>query len=313
MSFSSRAAREYFGSSAAVEIRGLPSLKAVFEALDSGEAKHAVVPLENSSSGSMNQVYDQLLKSSNLHIVGEIGVKEDYCLLAAPGADLDRVACVVGHPNILEACSGFLDNLGAARMPALNSSSACRELARIDANSAEGKFSAAVAPREAADKCGLQLLKSGIADDRNITTRYIVLGQQRERLVELESSAWRTGRATANPCYKTSVVLSLSNQRGSIHNVISQFALRGLNIIKVETRPASTAGCAVFSTSPRHWDYLFFIDFEPSTDPDTNRALMNALAEFSMWMREFGTYTANVSKVEVESASWVSLTSIIGH
>lgn len=308
-SFSAQAARSYFEDQA-VEIRGVTTLRAVFEQVERGDAKHAVVPIENSSSGSLHRVYDLLLKS-NLHIVGEIGVLEDYCLIAPQGVSTDQVKQVVGHPHILDACASFLERqLGdVSLVPALNSAAACRDVA-----AAAGGDSAAVAPEKAATRCGLAVVSRGIADDRNIESRYLILGKQRERLVELQSSAWRTGRAD-NPCFKTSVVLALPNTQGSIHKVISQFALRGLNILKVETRPASTAGAGTgpFSTSPRHWDYLFYIDFEPSSNASTNQALMTALAEFSLWFREFGTYQAITNNVQVEKAPWVSLTSIIGH
>ena len=66
-------------------------------------------------------------------------------------------------------------------------------------------------------------------------------------------------------------MLALSNQQGSIFKVVSQFALRNVNIVKVETRPAATGGSQVYSTSPRHWDYLFYIDFESSKSPATNK------------------------------------------
>ena len=96
---------------------------------------------------------------------------------------------------------------------------------------------------------------------------------------------------------------------------MSQFALRSVNIVKVETRPAATGGSLVYSTSPRHWDYLFYIDFESSKNPATNKALMASLSEFSLYCRELGTYRAHINQLEVAAPSWSleSLCSVINH
>ena len=111
--------------------------------------------------------------------------------------------------------------------------------------------------------------------------------------------------------YKTSVVITFHNQQGSIFKVVSQFALRNVNIVKMETRPATTGGSAIFSTSPRHWDYLFFIDFEPSRDSTINKALLDGLREFSVWMRELGTYPTTLARLEVRPPTWSSVCDVV--
>jgi len=310
--FSERAANQYFGSKLQSEpysTRGLHSAAAVFQAVHDGVAEFGVVPVENSYSGSLHQMFDHLLGFEQLKIVGEIGCLEEHCLLS-PSAITDKKAlrAVRGHPHILDACSRYLDALEKAnggelrREPAMNSASACKDLSQAPTP----EPSAAIAPFEAAGIYNMNVLERGIANDKNAETRYVILG--RSLRAETDPTGWLgpAKSSTKIPMFKSSVVLALSNVKGSVFKVIAQFATRNIDILKVETRPAATANSQlpVLSSSPRHWDYLFYIDYEPSKNAETNKQLVNALAEFSMWMRELGTYQAHSNDLVVSRPDW---------
>ena len=308
-SFTENAAIQYFSNSPLTTLKPVSSLAAIFSCIESGEAQYGVVPIENSYSGTIHAVFDYLLRSK-LSIHGEIGVRENVCLVGT--GSKSEVKSVRGHPHILEACSRYLEMLGrtnnletgeVTRIPALNSALACIDL------KTQPKSVAAIAPQEAATRYDLTVLDSGIANDSNVETRYLIIG-----CTKVEESGFNTSSLSSasslEVVYKTSLVLAIPNQQGSIFNIISQFATRNINILKLETRPASTAMDGVYSTSPRHWDYLFYIDFEASKDPTTNTNLYSSLKEFSLWMRELGTYKATASGLEVEVPDWASISAI---
>jgi len=273
--FSEKAALEYFEIANNDGVRGMPTIADVFSEVEADRASFAVVPIENSYSGSLHQVYDCLLKSS-LSILGEIGCVEEHCLLGSV-MTTEEVSEVRGHPHILEACSRYLSKAGSSngsvtQVPSMNSATACVDLAKA------GAHVAAIAPREAAALYGLRVIDSGISNDRNAETRYLVVGRsttKQQQSKKAPSSAFiaagessssgggsRAG-SLSQPLVKTSIVLALPNTVNSIFKIVSQFATRGINIMKMETRPACTgSGIAIYKTSPRHWDYLFYIDFE---------------------------------------------------
>jgi len=245
-----------------------PSFEDVFTAVGSGRASHGVLPLENSIGGSIHRNFD-LLVEHDLPIVGEVEVLVDHCLLGLPGTKVDDVRIVYSHPQALAQCEKALaamkgvevvaayDTAGAAKM--------VREGGRVDA--------AAVASRRAAEVFDLAILRESIQDFADNVTRFCVIANPRERSADA---------GHARPANKTSVVFALHSRPGALFKALAGFALRDINLTKLESRPLRG----------RPWEYAFYIDVEvPATDPGLQRALAD-LREFTHWVRTLGSYPA---------------------
>jgi arogenate/prephenate dehydratase len=287
-----------------VTATGVASFRDVFEAVAAGKAEFGVIPVENSSSGTFHNVYDMLLASS-LYIHAECSFTEEHCLCVKPGVTEDQIERVLSHPEILLQCSEFMQKMekdsthNVKKELYWDSAGACAAVAESSSSTA------AIGSKRAAELNKLQILESHIGNDKNNETRYLVLSK--EKL----SSVPETLHMNYEVKYKCSVAVALTNEANSIFKVISCFALRNLSIFKLESRPASTAPdwseltTATSSTGGvRHWDYLFYIDFEPAYSNEINEALMSNLKEFTIWVREFGVYQQNLEKVEAVRSPW---------
>jgi prephenate dehydratase len=234
----------------------------VFQAVSDGTTARGIVPMENTIGGSIHRNYD-LLVEHELPIVGEIQLKVDHCLLALPGVRLEDVRVVHSHPQALAQCERFLRGLPSVELAAVYDTAGGAKLIR----ERELTHDAAIASIRAAHVFGLEVLKRGIQDyDTNIT-RFCVIARQ----------------AITEGADKTSIVFALPSQPGSLFRALSVFALRNIDLTKLESRPIRG----------RAWEYMFYADLAVSRD-DVNcgRALVN-LAEFARWVRTLGTYRAS--------------------
>lgn len=262
------------------------------------EVDFAVLPFENSSSGLIFNVFDILLGGS-LCVVGECTSVEEHCLCALPGTDIKSVRNVMSHPHILNQCSNFIHQMESASPEEIastlyrDSASSCK---RINAESLKG--SAAIASKEAAKLHNLEILKEGIGNDKNNETRYLILSRPdpAKKLKNLEEDFLHASKKL-----KTSIAVSLKNETNALMKMVTCFALRELNIMKLESRPASSVfgGESPGGEAVKHWDLLFFIEFEPAYDQAINKSLMNNLEEFCVWIRELGTYEQTVKQTDV--------------
>jgi prephenate dehydratase len=257
--YSEAAALKYAPSA---QVLPCPSFEAVFAAVADERATHGILPMENSIGGSIHKNYD-LLVDHVLPIVGEVELRVDHCLLGLPGTRLEDVRVVYSHPQALAQCESALaemrgvevvavyDTAGAAKM--------VRESARPDA--------AAVASRRAADVFGLAVLRESIQDFADNITRFCLIAKDTPEIPD------------AN---KTSIVFALHSRPGALFKALAGFALRDINLTKLESRPLRG----------RPWEYAFYVDVEvPRTHPGCERALAD-LAEFCHWVRTLGSYRA---------------------
>lgn len=329
-------------------------LKGIFDSLSSGQSTYAVVPLESSSQGTIHSVYDRLVAcDGQIVIVGELGQIESYCLcLPANNStnqddhdqekkvddiDIEEIIC---HPHILECCSDYLDDLDRRRLAnhrppvvrtaANDSAGACAIVSgRQEVINTNGhqktKVVAAIASAEAASLHGLSVLIHGVGNDKNAETRYVILARQ-EKGVTVDPFAVAThgsyrddaqrGLPSSHP-RKASVALALRNISGAIFKMSSCFAFRNLDIIKIESRPASVAmQLATLSTearafSQRHWDLIFYLDYEPSADEQVNEAMFKNLQEYCLWIRQLGTYRAGLQPVDNQPSDWSALVDVL--
>jgi len=233
----------------------------VFQAVSDGTAGRGIVPMENTIGGSIHRNYD-LLVEHELPIVGEIQLKVDHCLLALPGVTLEDVKVVHSHPQALAQCERFLQGLPTIELAAVYDTAGGAKLIREK----ELRHDAAIASIRAAHVFGLDVLQRGIQDyDTNIT-RFCIVARH----------------PVTEGADKTSIVFALPSQPGSLFRALSVFALRNIDLTKLESRPIRG----------RAWEYMFYADLAvPRDDLNCGRALVN-LAEFARWVRTLGTYRA---------------------
>ena len=234
----------------------------VFQALQRGEADYGVVPIENSSTGSISQVYD-LLAQYGHYIVGEQTVKVDHCLAAPAGESLGSITTVYSHEQGLLQCAGYLKRGGWTCVPRLNTA----ESALFVAQSRESG-QAAVCSHRAARLYGLEILADHISDSDSNHTRFVVVSPVMER---------RAG------CDKISILFRLPHRAGSLHELLALFAVNGLNLLKLESRPIPG----------RSWEYRFFADFSGDlTAPGMDGVLLE-LFQTAEQLRVLGNYRSS--------------------
>ena len=256
--YSEAAALEHFGPGAATV--PCETFDAVFAAVEAGASDCGLVPIENSLAGSIHRNYDLLLQHA-LAIVGERHLRVQHCLIAHPGASLSGIRRVLSHPQALAQCERYLRSLPNVESAASHDTAGSVRLLREQGDPSV----AAIASRRAAQVYGMAILAEGIEDDPANFTRFLVMAKNP---VVPEGDA------------KTSIVFAMRNAPGALFRTLSVFALRDIDLTKIESRPLVG----------KVWEYLFYIDFAGSTaDPAVGRALDN-LREYTHMLRVLGSY-----------------------
>ena len=264
--FSEEAVYRYCGPGVAA----LPcrTLRDTFAAVESGRAGLAVIPIENSSAGSVLESYD-LLMERPLAIYGEVAVRVEQCLLAAPGTRLDQVRRVFSHPQALAQCESFLRRIGAEPVAVYDTAGSARTLAQGGEPGA-----AAVASARAADMYGLEIIARGIQADPENTTRFYAI-----------ASAPPAGAAAEAPAgFRTVVALALPDDQapGSLFWCLAVLAYWRINLLKIESRPGRH----------RPWRYVFYLDLEGRADEPACAAALAELSPRTRLLRVLGSFPA---------------------
>ncbi len=240
-----------------------PSIGATLEAVRAGQAERAVVPIESSVEGGVNATLDELAAGPPLVISAETFVRVEFALLARPGTSMDDVKTVGGHPVAQPQCRKWLArNLPDAQWrPALSNADAARQVA-------DGELDAALAGSFAADHYGLAVLADAVHDNVTAVTRFVELGLP-------GPLPQPTGRD------RTSVIAFMADDHpGALMDILSQFAVRGVNLTRIESRP----------TGEGIGRYCFFIDCEGHAfTPRVGEALMGLKRTCSS-VRFLGSY-----------------------
>jgi len=254
--YSEQAVFNYYG-----EVEAVPceSFDAVFDSVALGETDFALVPIENSLAGSIHQNYD-LLRHHDLHIVGEYLLRVRHCLIALPGVKKDDIKKVISHPQALGQCAGYLRRHGIKAEQVYDTAGSVKMLKESGALDV-----AAIASRRAAELCGMQILEEGIEDNAENYTRFLAVG--REPVLPTNEA-------------KTSIVFTLKNQPGALFKALSVFALRDLDLTKIESRPLQG----------KPWEYLFYVDFIGSTSDEVSKRALDHLGEYALTLRVLGSY-----------------------
>lgn len=260
--YSEQAVRQFFG----LHVETLPceTLGETLSAIERGDAEYALLPVENAVAGSVSQSYE-LLMEHDLRIHAEVILHVRHMLMALPGiqfADLKRAR---SHPQALAQCQRYLARHNLQPEPAFDTAGGARDLAQRREPDV-----AAIASELAAELYGLEILDRAIEDLAFNYTRFFVLA--------LASPA----RAQRN---KTSLIFSTPHQPGALYHCLGEFAQRGINLTKLESRPRLN----------RPWQYLFYLDFEGHCqDPECEAALM-ALLRRASFVKLLGSYPAAIT------------------
>jgi prephenate dehydratase len=262
-SFSEEAALVLLGEG--IEILGFPHFEEVFRVVRDDDVDSCVVPLENSLTGSIHRNYD-LLRRSGLKINRELYLRIVHNLIAVPGTRFSEVRTVVSHPVALSQCERFFEEHSFLRMePAHDTSGSVREiLLRGD------RSRAAIAGRRACQVFGGEVLREGIQDNEANFTRFVLLSK---------------GLAQCKGEKKTSILFSFGNAPGALFKSLSAFALREIDLTKIESRPIHG----------RPWEYLFYLDFVGSLEEERVRNALNHLREIVEELEILGCYPRDAS------------------
>lgn len=256
--YSELAALEYFNREVTVLPRA--AFAHVFDAVSAGEADHGVIPIENSLTGSIHDNYDLLL-SHDLIITGEIKLRIMQNLLAVPGTRMEDVRRIYSHPQALSQCKDFLSRLEGVELVSMYDTAGAARKVR-DAGRTE---EAAIASEQAALDYGLEILRAGIESNHKNFTRFLVLS--RELAEKAEDS-------------KTSIVFSTRDIPGALFKSLSVFALRDINLYKIESRP--------IPGSP--WEYMFYLDFGGDIRDEVTKRAITHLEEIASYLKVLGSY-----------------------
>lgn len=225
-----QAALEYFGKD--VNVFHMDTWKECMEAIKEGMADYAVLPIENSSAGEVNDIYDLLEEYEN-YIVGEQIIKIQHALLGVPGTKLEDIRTVFSHPQALMQCAGYLNRHPKWKQISLSNTAVAAEKAAQDGD----KSQAAIAGEITAKLYGLEILEMPVNDCRFNSTRFIIVTNR--KMYEKDAR-------------KVSICFELPHVSGSLYNILSHIIYNDLNMCKIESRPIPE----------RNWEYHFFVDFE---------------------------------------------------
>ena len=219
----------------------------VFFAIQSGKAQFGVVPIENSSAGSVTDVYDLMLKY-RFSIASAIHIPVNHCLAVKKGTDPKTIKKVLSHPQALSQCSHFIRSAHIEHEEAASTADAAKKV------SESSDRIAAICSEEAAEKYGLEIALRGFQNDPSNTTRFLVISKE----LYIESDA-----------DKISLCFSLPHTTGSLYNILCRFAADGLNLTKLESRPKKGTP----------FEYLFYLDFAGTIHDKRTLSLMCALSD----------------------------------
>ncbi len=258
--YSSAAMRKYFEKNK-IKYHHVPSWREAMEEVVGSKADYAVLPIENSTAGSVGSMYD-LLMEYDLYIVGEETIRVDHVLLGLPEAELCDIRKVISHPQALAQCQKYLEaHPGWSVQEKENTAAAAKEI-REDRDPSK----AAIASREAGRVFDLRILDENLCENLSNSTRFIVVGR--------------------NPVYtkdagKVSICFELPHETGTLYNMLSHIFYNGLNMTKIESRPIQG----------KSWEYRFFIDFEGNLEDSSVRNAIAGLKAEALRLKILGNYS----------------------
>ena len=258
--YSQMAMREFFSDNIRESFH-VDTWRAAMEAIKSGRADYAVLPIENSQAGSIAENYD-LLNEFEATIIGEQILKVDHALLGVKGARLEDIKTVYSHPQAIAQCDGYIrSNHMDWDVKALHNTAVSAKKVLEDGDVTQ----AAIGSKLNADIYGLEILEEQIQDNKNNETRFIVVSRKNVFLKD------------AN---KISICIEIRHETGSLYRILSHFIFNNLNMNCIESRPIRNV----------NWQYRFFIDFDGNLNDEPVKNALVGLREECQSLRIFGNY-----------------------
>ncbi len=258
--YSEQALRQHFGDSAVGY--PCPTLTDLFDAILSRQVKFGILPVENAFAGAVNQAYE-LLMDSDLRIQAEVILHVHHALQAPPGVALEDLTCVHSHPQALAQCDSFLRRSSIQPIPWYDTAGSAKDLATEGGDG----HTAAIASELAAELYGLNILARQIEDVQFNYTRFFILGDDDPPRGEFN---------------KTSLVFATRNRPAALYECLGEFALRGLNLTKIESRPRRN----------RPWEPIFFLDVEGHWQDTNCQEALARLLQRASFVKMLGSYPA---------------------
>ncbi|MFQ1048875.1 prephenate dehydratase [Avibacterium paragallinarum] len=245
------------------------SFEQVFEKVQNGEADYGILPLENTTSGSINEVYD-LLQHTDLSLIGELAYPIKHCVLATEHGELSQIDTLYSHPQVIQQCSQFIRSLDRVHIEYCESSSHAMQLVA----SLNKPNIAALGNEDGGHLYGLRVLKSNIANQENNITRFIVIAKE---------------PVVVSPQIHTKTLLLMTTnkrQAGSLVDALLVFKKHNINMTKLESRP-------IYG---QPWDEMFYLEIDANiNNPEVQQAL-DELREYSNYLKILGCYPSEIVK-----------------
>lgn len=257
--YSEQAIRQHFGDT--VEVQPCQDLHELFEAIQTNRVQYALLPVENALAGAVNQAYE-LLMDSDLRIQAEVILHVHHALIAPEGTAMADIQRVRSHPQALAQCDKFIRRHGFKTIPWWDTAGSARDLAQD-----REPGTAAIASVLAADLYGLKVLQAEIEDVPFNYTRFFVLGHDDPPRGEYN---------------KTSLVFATRNRPAALYECLGEFATRGLNLTKIESRPRRN----------RPWEPMFYLDFEGHWQDPVCQEVLARLVQRASFVKMLGSYPA---------------------
>ncbi|WP_261816710.1 prephenate dehydratase [Vibrio gallicus] len=273
-SYSHLASRDYFSrrNTDLIELN-CDGFKEIIKTVESGHADYGMLPIENTSSGSINEVYD-LLQHTTLYIVGELAQPIEHCLVATSEIRLEQIKTLYSHPQPHQQCSDFLSRLDGVKLETcVSTADAMRKVKELDRPDV-----AAIGNAISGKLYGLQTIQQNIANQTENHTRFIVVARKPVSV------------STQIPA-KTTLIMSTSQEAGSLVETLLVLQRYGINITKLESRP--------IIGNP--WEEMFYMDLETNLDSECTQKAINELQTITRYLKVLGCYPSeNIKATQVK-------------
>lgn len=257
-SYAEEALLDYFGED--TKRLGTKKFENVFIELKNNNIDYGVVPVENSSTGAIAEVYD-LMNKYDFYINGEMCVKVNHHLMGIKGSSIEDIEEVYSHPQGFEQCKEFLNAYPKWKLIPYGNTAKSAMMVKEK----NDKTKAVIASERAAEIYGLDIIKGFVNTSRTNTTRFAIIGKNNE---------------TNKKNDKVSIIFAAEHKAGSLYSVLKHFSHNSINMLKIESRPLSD----------KPWEYLFYIDFEGNINDEKVKNALNDIKADSKYFKLLGNY-----------------------
>lgn len=235
------------------------SFRELFDGVENSTVDLAVVPIENSTEGSVNETYD-LLVEKPLYVIGEIYQKIHHCLIINKNSSPDEISVVYSHPQALAQCRKYIQKKHLESIPMYDTAGSVKFIKET-----HNAIAAAIASKHAAQIYDMKVVEEDIEDNSNNFTRFLIISKRYDK------------KADDN---KISVIFSIPHNPGSLYSILQEFALRNINLTRIESRP----------TKNIPWEYYFFVDLEGNVNNDKISASLLSVKSATIFFKLLGSY-----------------------